>query len=116
MACPRQSSLTPPAQQAIALHDKMKEIWSGAKDSIKLSQRRAQVYQNQRRKDPEISTDKLRRNRPTPKLNFKWTGPYPVKSVYEGAATLDLPRFTRLSTSPGCASTLMIPCQASRPM
>jgi hypothetical protein len=87
------------AQQAIALHDKMKEIWSGVKDSIKLSQGRAQAYQNQRRKDPEISpgdfvyisTDKLHRSRPTPKLDFKWTGPYPVKSVYEGAATLDLP-------------------------
>ena len=100
------------AQQAIALRDKMKEIWSGAKDSIKLSQRRAQAYQNQRRKDPEISPgdfvyisiDKLRRTPSNRCMKALRLSIFPLA-----------PRLTRVSTSPGCASTLMIPCQASRP-
>ena len=46
-----------------------------------------------------ISTDKLQRNRLTPKLDFKWTGPYPVKSVYEGAATLDLPPGSKIPSA-----------------
>ena len=60
--------------------------------------------ENEKRRDPSLAagdlayldTRHLSRGRPTPKLDYRWTGPYRVKAVYGGSAKLLLPTGSKI--------------------
>ena len=43
-----------------------------------------------------LDTRHLSRGRPTPKLNYRWTGPYRVEAVHGGSAKLSLPAGSKI--------------------
>ena len=90
--------------QAEALASSLKETWSDLKEAIGVSQARVSSRENEKRRDPVLAagdlayldTRHLSRGRPTPKLNYRWTGPYRVEAVHRGSAKLSLPAGSKI--------------------
>ena len=86
-------------RQAEALATSLRGTWVDLKEAMQTSQARVSSRENEKRKDPTLATgdlaylDKrhLSRGRPTPKLDYRWTGPYKVEAVHGGSAKLLLP-------------------------
>ena len=77
----------------------LKKTRSDLKEAIRVSQARVSSRENEKRRDPVLAagdlayldTRHLSRRRPTPKLYYRWTGPYRVEAVHSGSAKLSLP-------------------------
>ena len=85
--------------QAEALAKSLKETWGDLREAIQTSQARVSSRENKKRRDPTLVAGDLAylntRNhscgRPTPKLNYRWTGPYRVEAIHGGSAKLSRP-------------------------
>ena len=85
-------------RQAESLGASLKETWSDLKEAIRVSQARVSSRENEKRWDPVLAagdlayldTRHLSRRRPTPNLDYRWTGPYKVEAVHGGSAKLSL--------------------------
>ena len=74
----------------------LRETLADLKEAIRTSQARVSSRENERRKDPALApgdlacleTRHLSLGRPTPKLDYRWTGPYKVEAVHGGSAKL----------------------------
>ena len=84
--------------RAEALAASLKETWSDLKEAIRVSQARVSSRENEQRRVPILATGELAyldtkhhsRGRPTPKLDYRGTGPYRVEAVNGGSAKLSL--------------------------
>ena len=64
----------------------LKETWSDLKEAIRVSQARVRSREKEKPRDPVLAagdlayldTRHLSRGRPTPKLDYRWMGPYRV--------------------------------------
>ena len=69
--------------QAEALAASLKETWGDLKEAIRVLQAWVSSRENEKRRDPVLvagdlaylDTRHLSRGRPTPKLDYRWTGP-----------------------------------------
>ena len=72
-----------------------------------MSQARVSSREKEKRRAPVLTagdlayldTRHLSRGRPTPKLNYRWTGPYRVEAVHGGSATLSLPAGSKIQAT-----------------
>ena len=86
-------------RQAEALAMSLRDTWVDLKEVIQTSQAQVTLRENWKRRDPVLAsgdpayldTRHLSRGRPTPKLDYRWTGPYKVEAVHGGSAKLLLP-------------------------
>jgi len=91
-------------RQVEALASSLKETWADLKEAIQTSQARVSSRENEKRRDPTLAagdlayldTRHLSRGRPTPKLDYRWTGPYRVEAVHGGSAKLSLPAGSKI--------------------
>jgi hypothetical protein len=91
-------------RQVEALTKSLKETWEDLRNAIRTSQARVCSRENEKRRDPALApgdlayldTRHLSRGRPTPKLDYRWTGPYRVEAVHGGSAKLSLPAGSRI--------------------
>ena len=88
---PTLDSGKPHAQrQAEALATSLKQTWVDLKEAIQTSQARVSSREDEKRRDPTLAagdlayldTRHLSRGRPTPKRDYRWTGPYKVEAVH----------------------------------
>ena len=92
------------SRQAEALAMSLKGTWVDLKEAIQTSQARVSSRENKKRKDPKLApgdlaylnTRHLMRGRPTPKLDYHWTGPYKVEALHGGSAKLFLPAGSKI--------------------
>ena len=90
--------------QAEALATSLKQTWVDLKEAIQTSQARVSSRENEKLRDPTLAagdlayldTRHLSRGRQTPKLDFRWTGPYRVEAVHGGSAKLSLPTGSKI--------------------
>ena len=90
--------------QAEALVASLKETWSDLKEAIRMSQAWVSSRENEKLRDPVLAagdlayldTRHLSRGRPTPKLDYRWWGPYRVEAVHGGSAKLSLPAGSKI--------------------
>ena len=93
-----------PHRQAEALAASLKENWSDLKEAIRVSQARVSLREKEKRRDPVLAagdmayldTRHLSRGRPTPNLDYRWTGPYRVEAVHGGSAKHSLPAGSKI--------------------
>ena len=91
-------------RQAEALPTSLKQTWVDLKEAIQTSQAQVSSRVNEKRRDPKLAagdlayldTRHLSRGRPTPKLDYRWTGPYRVEAVHGGSAKLSLPTGSKI--------------------
>ena len=91
-------------RQAEALAMSLKGTWVDLKEAIQTSQARVSSWENEKRKDPTLApgdlayldTRHLSRGRPTPKLDYRSTGPYKVEAIHGGSAKVLLPAGSKI--------------------
>ena len=91
-------------RQAEALATSLKQTWVDLKEAIQTSQARVSSRENEKCRDPTLVARDLpcldRRHlthgRPTPKLDYRWTGSYRVEAVHGGSAKLSLPTGSKI--------------------
>ena len=90
--------------QAEALAVSLKETWSDLMEAIRVSQAQDSSRENEKRRDPVMAigvlayldTRHLPHGLPTPKLHYRWTGPYRVEAVHGSPAKLRLPAGSKI--------------------
>ena len=90
--------------QAEALAMSLRETWGDLKEVIQMSQARVSSRENAKHRDPVLApgelafldTRHLSWGHPTPKLDYRWTGPHKVEAIHGGSATLLLPAGSKI--------------------
>ena len=90
--------------QVEALAKSLKETWGDLREAIQTSQARVSSRENEKRRDPKLVAGDLAyldmrhllRGRRTPKLDYRWTGPYIVEAVHGGSSKLSLPASSKI--------------------
>ena len=85
--------------QAEALAKSLKETWGDLREAIQTSEAWVSSRENEKRCHPALvdgdlaylDTRYISRGRPTPKLDYCWTGPYRGEAVQGGSAKVSLP-------------------------
>ena len=91
-------------RQAEALATSLKQTWVDLKEAIQTSQAQVSSRENLKRRDPTLAagdlayldTRHLSRGRLTPKLDYRWTGPYRAEAIHGGSAKFSLPTGSRI--------------------
>ena len=91
-------------RQAEALATSLKQTLVNLKEAMQTSQARVSSRENEKCRNPKLAagdlayldTRHLSRGRPTPKLDYRWTGPYRVEGVHGGSAKISLPTGSKI--------------------
>ena len=90
--------------QVEALAKSLTEIWGDLREAIQTSQALVSSRENEKRRDPTLVAGDLTYldmrhlscGCPTPKLDYRWTGPYKVEAIRGGLAKLSLPAGSKI--------------------